>query len=236
MKIFPGGLVVSCQALEGNPLRDSERLAYMAKAAEIGGASAIRANGVEDIAAMRRLLTIPIIGINKQKDATGRVVITPTFESARQVVEAGANAIAMDCTFCESNIREDVSVTIRRIHEELDVPVMADISNAEEAAHACAMGADLISTTLTGYMPNVGYKPEEKYTPNFALIEDILNDTRITCPVVGEGRFWTPEDLQKGLEMGLYAVVIGKAITNPMAITEYFSVAVKKAKKKGAAQ
>lgn len=145
-----------------------------------------------------------------------------------------ANAIAMDCTFCESNIREDVSTTIRRIHEELDVPVMADISNAEEAAHACAMGADLISTTLTGYMPNVGYKPEEKYKPNFALIEEILNDPRITCPVVGEGRFWTPEDLQKGLEMGLYAVVIGKAITNLMAITEYFSAAVKKAKEKGA--
>lgn len=232
MKIFPGGLIVSCQALEGNPLRDSERLAYMAKAAELGGASAIRANGVEDIAAMHRLLTIPIIGINKQKDATGRITITPTFESARQVVEAGASAIAIDCTFYASPIREDISTTIRRIHNELNVPVMADISSVEEAAHACAMGVEMISTTLTGYMPNAGYKPEEKYKPNFELIESILNDSRVTCPVVGEGRFWRLEDVQKGLEMGLYAVVIGKAITNPMAITEYYSTAVKKAKRR----
>lgn len=232
MKIFPGGLVVSCQALAGNPLRDSERLAYMAKAAELGGASAIRANGVEDITAMRKLLTIPIIGINKQHDATGRVVITPTFESARQVVEAGADAIALDATFCESNIREDVQTTIRRIHEELKVPVMADISNAEEAARAAAWGADLVSTTLAGYMPNASYAPEEKYIPNFPLIESILKDPRVTCPVVGEGRFWNPDDLQKALEMGLYAVVIGKAITNPMAITEYFSAAVRRANKK----
>lgn len=233
MKIFPGGLVVSSQALEGNPLRDSERLAHMAKAAELGGASAIRANGVEDITAMRRLLTIPIIGINKQKDGTGRTVITPTFESAKAVVEAGADVIALDATFCESDIREDVETTIRRIHEELHVPVMADISNAEEAARAAQMGADLVSTTLAGYVPGALYVPEEKYVPNFALIESILSDPRVTCPVVGEGRFWRPEDLQKGLEMGLYAVVIGKAITNPMAITEYFMTAVKKAAKGG---
>ncbi len=226
MRELPRGLIVSCQALEGNPLRDSGILAHLAKAAEIGGANAIRANGVEDISAMRKLLSIPIIGINKQKDATGRVVITPTFESAVQVVEAGADLIALDATFCESNIREDVETTIRRIHDELHVPVMADISCAEEAARAAAWGADLVSTTLSGYMPDKQFKPEEKYVPNFALIQEILSDPRVTCPVIGEGRFWTPEDLKKGLDMGLRGVVIGKAITNAMAITQYFAHAI----------
>jgi len=167
---LPKGLIVSCQALEGNPLRDSNILAHLAKAAEIGGASAIRANGVEDITAMRKLLTIPIIGINKQKDKTGRTVITPTFESAAQVVAAGADIIALDATFCESNIREDVKTTIERIHNELHVPVMADISCAEEAARAAQWGADLVSTTLSGYMPDQPYRPEEKYVPDFVLI------------------------------------------------------------------
>ena len=35
MRELPRGLIVSCQALEGNPLRDSGILAHLAKAAEI---------------------------------------------------------------------------------------------------------------------------------------------------------------------------------------------------------
>lgn len=83
-------------------------------------------------------------------------------------------------------------------------------------------GADLVSTTLSGYMPLKAFKPEEKYLPDFELIQSILADPRVTCPVIGEGRFWTPEALKKGLDMGLRDVVIGKAITNAMAITQYF--------------
>lgn len=227
MTELPKGLIVSCQALDGNPLRDSGTLARLAKAAELGGASAIRANGVFDITEMRKLVTIPIIGINKQKDDTGRTVITPTFESAREVAEAGADIIALDATFENSTLRENVPDTIKRIHNELKLPVMADISNADEAAFACSMGADLVSTTLSGYMPNSHFAPNEKYVPNFELIETILKDKRVTCPVIGEGRFWTPDDLAKGLKMGLRGVVIGKAITNAIAITEYFCAIIK---------
>lgn len=224
MKIpFESGLIVSCQALEGNPLRDTYVLARLAKAAEIGGAVAIRANGVEDITEMRKLLTIPIIGINKQKDSTGRTVITPTFKSAKEVFEAGANLIALDMTFQESDIRENPKETVRRIHSELNIPVMADISTEEEAVAACEAGVDLVSTTLAGYLPGKEFKPEEKYVPNYRLIETILKNDKITVPCIGEGRFWTPEALKEGLSMGLYGVVIGKAITNAMAITQYFT-------------
>ena len=220
---FNRGLVVSCQALAGNPLRDTYVLARLAKAAEIGGAVAIRANGVEDITEMKKLLTVPIIGINKQKDSTGRTVITPTFESAREVYEAGAGVIALDMTFQESDIREDPKETVRQIHEKLGIPVMADISTVEEAIAACEAGVDLVSTTLAGYLPGKEYAPHEKYIPNYALIEEILKNGKVTAPCIGEGRFWTPEALQKGLSMGLYGVVIGKAITNAMAITQYFT-------------
>lgn len=220
---FKKGLIVSSQAREGNPFyQDAEGLAKLAYAAELGGAVALRADGVKEISAMKKLVSIPIIGINKQYDSTGRIVITPTFESAKEVYEAGADLIAMDMTFQESDIREDIGETVRRIHEELGIPVMADIACAEEAVRAAKLGADLVSTTLAGYLPGKEFAPNEKYVPDFELIESILKDERITCPVIGEGRFWTPEALKKGIDMGLYGVVIGKAITNPMAITEYF--------------
>lgn len=220
---FEKGLVVSCQALAGNPLRDSYVLARLAKAAEIGGAVAIRANGVEDITEMKKLLNVPIIGINKQKDSTGRTVITPTFESAEEVYKAGADLIALDMTFQESDIREDPKKTVEQIHSKLGIPVMADISTVEEAVAACEAGVDLVSTTLAGYLPGKEFAPNEKYIPNYPLIERILHEKRITVPCIGEGRFWTPDALKKGLDMGLYGVVIGKAITNAMAITQYFT-------------
>lgn len=228
MKIpFESGLIVSSQALDGNPLKEPYILARMAKAAELGGAVAIRANGTDNISEMKKILSIPIIGINKMQDSTGRTVITPTFESAKEVYKAGADVIAMDMTFQESDIREDLAEMVYRIHTELKIPVMADIACADEAARAASMGADLVSTTLAGYLPGKEYASNEKYVPNFKLIEDILNDERVTCPCIGEGRFWTPQDLKKGIDMGLYGVVIGKAITNPMAITNYFTSILK---------
>ena len=40
-----GKLIVSCQALEGNPLKGAVFMSAMARAAVKGGAAAIRANG-----------------------------------------------------------------------------------------------------------------------------------------------------------------------------------------------
>lgn len=98
MMDMPRGLIVSCQALEGNPFRNSEALSLMAEAAEKGGAQAIRANGPADISAIRQKVSVPIIGLNKKKNECGRVVITPTFQSAEEVIRAGADIIAVDMT------------------------------------------------------------------------------------------------------------------------------------------
>lgn len=224
--MFPKGLIVSAQALEGNPFRNSEALALMAEAAQIGGASAIRANGFEDISAMRKRVTIPIIGIDKKKDPTGRTVITPDFEGAKRIKEAGATIIALDATFYPSSIKEDTKTLISRIHNELGMMVMADISTVDEAVEAAKLGADAVSTTLAGYVPGALHTDDELYTPNFKLIEDIVSKN-LPCSLVAEGRFWNPKDLKEALSIGADAVVIGKAITNPMAITRYFMTALK---------
>lgn len=224
--MFPKGLIVSCQALSGNPFRNSEGLAMMAEAAEKGGAVAIRTNGVEDITAIRKRTSIPIIGINKRVDGTGRTVITPTFEDSKAVVDAGANIIALDCVKYQSDIRENPYEHIKRLHDELGVMVMADISTAEEAYLADKAGVDAISTTLAGYVPGALHTEEELYIPNFDLLREII-DMKLNCSIIAEGRFWRIEDVIKAFEMGVDGMVIGKAITNPMAITKYFVNGIK---------
>lgn len=221
---FPKGLIVSCQALEGNPFRDPELLAHMARAAELGGAHAIRANGYEDIRAIRKLVKLPIVGINKLHDKSGRIVITPTYESAARVIEAGADAIALDATFEKSELREDTGELIHKIMTKLKIPVMADISCAEEARRAAEYGASAISTTLAGYLPGKAFAPSERYKPDFTLLRQLV-ELKLNCPIVAEGRYWRVEDLRKAISIGASAIVIGKAITNPMAITAYFAQA-----------
>ncbi len=223
--ILKKGLIVSSQALDGNPLKHPDYLSIMALAAERGGAVAIRANGYDNIIAMKSRVSVPVIGLNKFQDKAGTTIITPSFASAKEIAEAGADVIALDATFRKSEIKEDVKTLIARIHAELHLPVLADISTAEEAIYAEQLGADYISTTLAGYTKDKPYAPEEKYLPDFEVIEKILN-SGVKIPVIAEGRFWSPSDLAQAMQMGCHAIVIGKAITNPMAITEYFCKAV----------
>lgn len=219
--MFPKGLIVSSQALAGNPMLDTEKLASMAEAAAIGGAVALRVNGAEVTAELAKRVNIPIIGINKVKDETGRTVITPTFALAKEVVDAGASIVALDACFYPSSLKEDLKELIYRIHTELGAMVMADTSTAAEAKAASEAGADAVSTTLAGYVPGALHTDDELYTPNFDIIKEIA-DMNLSAKLVAEGRFWKPEDVVKAHKLGAYSVVIGKAITNPIATTKYF--------------
>lgn len=58
-----GKLIVSCQALPEEPLHSSYIMSRMAYAAYLGGAAGIRANTVEDIAEIKKTVSLPIIGI-----------------------------------------------------------------------------------------------------------------------------------------------------------------------------
>ena len=220
-KEFPRGLIVSSQALEGNPMKSTEKLASMAEAAAIGGASALRVDGADMVRELKKRTDIPIVAIHKIRDASGRIVITPSFAAAKELCDAGADIIALDATFYPSELKENTKELIRRIHEELGAMVMADISTAEEARVASEMGADAVSTTLAGYVPGALHAKDELYTPNYALIREIA-DMKLSAVLVAEGRFWTPESVVRAMKLGAGAVVIGKAITNPMAITKYF--------------
>jgi len=215
-EIFPRGLIVSCQAREGEPLFSSDIMARMAWCAAIGGAIGIRANTPEDIRAIRQVVSLPLVGIYKIKTEGYEVYITPSFEAAKAIAEAGADVIAVDATDRARPKGETLASLFRRIHDELDRPVMADCSTLEEGMKARELGADAVATTLAGYTPYSRHTEE----PDYEILEKLVQNLDI--PIIGEGRFFYPEQATRVLKLGAYAVVVGTAITRPQDITARF--------------
>lgn len=209
-----GRLIVSCQALADEPLHGAHIMARMAAAAREGGAAAIRANGPDDIRAIREAVDLPIIGL--YKDGDSGVYITPTFRHARAVAEAGADVIALDATPRPRPDGSSLADLIRTIHDELGVMVMADISTLEEGIAAANLGADFVGPTLSGY---TDYSPKLE-GPDLALIHALVRE--LSTPVIAEGRIRTPSEARAALDAGALAVVVGSAITRPQWITAQF--------------
>lgn len=220
LEAIEGRIVVSCQAGPESPLNAPHFLAALARSAEMGGAAGFRVDRPENVAAVRAVSNLPILGINKIHVPGYDVFITPTYESARAVVEAGATLVGLDGTGRPRPNGEELGEIIRRLHDECDVPVMADISTVEEGLEAAGLGADLVATTLAGYTP---YSPK-RATPAFDVLEGLVAATDV--PVVVEGRIWTVEDVRTCFELGAHALVIGSAITVPQFITQRFVDAI----------
>lgn len=217
------GLVVSCQAPEGSPLRSSMIMAAMALAAEQGGAAGIRAEGAEDIAAIAAVTELPIIGLRKERGrGLHRVFITASFADAEVVARAGAHIVAVDATLRDREGGEPVSELVARIHGELGMLVMADVDGVDAGLAAIEAGADLVSTTLSGYTG--GPVPDG---PDLALVAALAE--RGGAPVVAEGRLWTREDVLAAFNAGAYSVVVGSALTNPLAATRRIVSAISEA-------
>lgn len=217
-----GGLAVSCQAGPESALHDAVFIAALAQEAERGGAVGLRIDSPENIAAVRRISSLPIIGIFKQQKPGWEIYITPTLESARTVVEAGADIVALDATARHRPDGLTLAELIARLHDSLGVPVMADISTCEEGIQAAAAGADLVGTTLSGYTPHS--RPAVPHLPDLDLIREL--DASVSVPIIAEGRITTPEQAAAALVAGAYAVVVGTAITAPAAITQRFAEAL----------
>ena len=209
-----GQLIVSCQALDRSPFRNPESAARFALSAVEGGAAGIRANGPEDILAIHKAVEVPIVGIWKAKQDDGKILITPSFGAAQKLVEAGAGLVAVDCT--ARGQRYGALDRLRRIKQELGVPVLADIATVEEAIQAAQAGADAVLSTMRGYTPETQHV--RVFEPSF-IAELVL---AVDVPVIAEGRIQTPAEVRAALEAGAYAVIVGTAITRPELITRMF--------------
>jgi N-acylglucosamine-6-phosphate 2-epimerase len=217
-----GGLVVSCQAEEGSPFFQPESMARFARAAEMGGAVGIRAKE-PDIRAIREACRLPIVGIDKVYLEGFEVYITPRFEDAQRIADAGAAIIALDCTPRPRPGDVTMEQLVQRIKAELKLPVMADIATVDEARAAEKAGADLVATTLSGY---TAYSPKRE-TPDFDLLEAVIRAVEV--PVIAEGHIQTLAEAQACFAVGAHAIVIGSAISRPVELTERFVRALPRA-------
>lgn len=212
-------LIVSCQALPHEPLHSSYIMGRMAAAAKEGGAAGIRANTKEDITEIKKTVNLPVIGIVKRDYPDCKVFITPTMKEIEELMEVRPEIIAIDATCRLRPGGKSLDAFYEEIRERYpDQLLMADCSTFEEAVHADELGFDFIGTTLVGYTEESRDMKIEH--DDFQLIKDILKSVQHN--VIAEGNINTPEKVRRVMDLGVYSVVVGSAITRPQIITKTF--------------
>jgi N-acylglucosamine-6-phosphate 2-epimerase len=219
-----GKVIVSCQAYDNTPLYGSDNMKLMAASALMGGAAGIRACWPQDIIAIRSLgEDFPIIGINKamSNDADPealrkQVFITPDFPSAKAVIDAGADIVALDCSIRETRGFDELCTLLRQIREAYpEEAIMADLIRAEDGLALADTGlVDILSTTLSAM------NPDHPQSPDYDMIRTLKENTAL--PVNAEGGIWEVRQLKACVEAGADMVTIGTAITRPHLITRRF--------------
>jgi N-acylglucosamine-6-phosphate 2-epimerase len=212
-----GGLVVSVQAPLGSPLAAPAHMAALARAAEVGGALGIRAEGTGDVAAIKDAVRLPVIGLRKHRVATSDVYITPTMEDALSVAAAGADLIAVDGTDRPRPEAGTGAAFVGAVVRELGPRVLADVDSVAAGLAARDAGAAAVASTLAGYVGDA-LPPTE---PDLELVERLAAE--LDCPVLAEGRYATPDHVRAAFHAGAFAVVVGTAITDPVALTRRFA-------------
>lgn len=214
------GLVVSCQVQPDDPTYSPEFVVKMAQAAQWGGAAGIRANTPDQIRRIKAAVDLPLIGLFKIWSPKTDVFITPTLESAQQVWDAGAEIVALDCTFQLTETGRRACDLLPEVREALpDAITFADVSNYEEAKHAVELGADIVGPTLRGYTKETAHIEEADYREFARMCRDFGSHVYMMM----EGHIYTPEDAMKALYLGAHSVVVGSAITRPHLITKRFT-------------
>lgn len=218
-----GRLVVSCQALDDEPLHSSFIMGKMALAAKEGGASGIRANTKEDIIAIKEEVSLPVIGIVKRDYEDSEIYITATKREMDELIESGCEMIALDATMRKRPGNLSLAELVSYAREKSPtVELMADIASTPDAVNAEKLGFDCVGTTLLGYTKDTSGR--KLYDNDFAFLKDVLKE--VSIPVIAEGNILCPEMLKRALEIGAYAVVVGGAITRPQQITARFAAQI----------
>ena len=223
-----GQMIISCQAVEGEPLYVEEKsiMYLMARAAKQAGTPAIRTSSFRDVVSIKEETELPVIGLVKIQYPGYEEYITPTMKEVDDLTAAGADVVALDCTLRKRGDGTTVNEFIAQIKEKYpDIILMADISNYEEGINAWKCGVDIVGTTMSGY---TAYTVSGTDEPDYELMERLARDTDI--PVIGEGRIHYPEQAVRALQTGVWAIVVGGAITRPLEIALRFQKKIRESR------
>lgn len=214
-------IIVSSQAQKNEPLYNEIAMnALIETIVVLGKTDCLRLAGARDVKNTKEKFgdSVVVMGITKPDiipvNYKELVYITPNIEDANSLIEAGADIIAFDATKRER--KTSVLELINFIHSKNKM-AMADIAEFNEAKEAYELGADIISTTLSGYTKNTENTPD---TPDFNLLQKCVKELK--CPIILEGKTKDYKDVKHAFELGAYAVVIGSMVTRPHKIIEEF--------------
>ncbi len=178
------------------------------------------------MAAIKESVKLPVIGLVKRRVAGSEVYITPDLEDALAVAQAGAELVAVDATERPRADGTSGSAFVAALAAELPGRVVADVDRASGGRAAASAGAAAVATTLSGYVQSDGSaaqgapRPGE---PDVALVAELAAEAG--CPVLAEGRYASPAQVRAAFEAGAFAVVVGTAITDPIALTRGLAAA-----------
>jgi N-acylglucosamine-6-phosphate 2-epimerase len=213
-----GGLVVSCQPVDGGPMDHPDIVAAMAEAAVAGGASGLRIEGVENLRTVRSRVSVPIIAIIKRDRSDTPVRITPEIEDVAALADAGADVIAYDGT---SRVRPVPAPDILAAIHARGLLAMADCSTLADTKAAVAGGVQIIGTTLSGYTDETTTGTDE---PDLELVRQL---NLLDVFVMAEGRYNSPDRAAAAIRAGADSVTVGSAITRLEHITTWFRDSVR---------
>ena len=216
-----GSVIISCQAYEDTPLYGSANMKIMAESAKLGGARAVRSCWPQDIRAIKEVEGLTVIGINKvldpkrSMDDLDYIFITPTFESAKAIVEAGCDVLALDARLLPERGEKELLALLQQIHDAWpDLPVMADCGTYEDGVFAAKSGyVDIVASTLSGLKVHHD-GPDTEIVRRWKQAFD--------TPINGEGNVWELKDVDALVEAGADMITIGTAVTRPHLITKRF--------------
>lgn len=214
LRICP--LIASVQASEGSPLEHPETLARLAMASASHGVRILRAQGVENIRAIKEATRLPIIGLIKKRYPGSEVYITPTMAEVRGLIDVGCEVIALDGTNRNRPGGESLKALIEAIHAAGRL-ALADCDEQASMEFAVSCGADLVSTTLHGYTD----VPPSRPAPALWLLRRAVR--AVPVPVLAEGRFADPTEAQMAMRLGATGVVVGGALNDPVKQTRAFA-------------
>lgn len=209
-------LIASVQASEDSPLESPQTLARLAEASTQNGVALLRLQGETNIRAIRAALpNVPTIGLIKRRYEASEVYITPTSQEAETLLNLGCEIVALDATD-RPRPNGDTLKTLIRMIQNAGALAMADCDDLDGIKAAHAAGADILSTTLSGYTPDTE-RPDPN--PNLTLIAEARAELGKDPLLLAEGRYAHRWHVEAALQAGANAVVVGGALNDPVKQT-----------------